>query len=252
MFCQCSSSDKSYVAMHEKDANGNPDPFTFDYQFYVHTVCMKPSRQVFEKETSMHAPRRATFLLSSNGREDGTFVQRWATDVRGERIETMTFNPYGKGPNMTVDHGRNHLLEFWKKLDETIDSIRAQATPDEAQKVRASTLAEVISMLMRDFYDDSQAVLRESMLRWKARQAGEDRDTPGLAEVYWRPVDVTASRSGGAVSKTASPKNAKVVPQLDDVKINFIKHCLATGAQSAKALAKMLETTEDVIEQYRE
>ena len=248
MYCTCTGSDKSFTAMPKRDDNGDIIPFAFDYDFWVHTKCLKPSRLVFEWETKMHAPASATVLLSSHGKRDGTFINTWAGLDSGSRITTMTFNPYMKRPDMTVDSGRHHLLNIWKKLDDAIDKIRSIPSPvpanHESDKGMALAYADVLSQLMQPFYPERDDVLAESMARWTARQEGREHESPGLGEKYWQPTATTEMRSVGAPVVKAKPR-----VELDATKIKFIQHSIATGVMDAEALAGMFNVP---VEQVQE
>lgn len=242
MYCQCGKqASAGYTAMPEEGGG-------FNYHFWVCANCHKPSFLVFEKVTYMHVPKRATAILSVVGTGDGRNMLTWATAVSGERIKTMTFNPYPRKVDM-VDQGRDVCLELWRSLDAKIDTIRGpEPTDTELHKEAALTYAKVIALVMSPFYADQQAVLAESMNRWKARQEGRDHESPGLAESIWDP----ATRFDGTpYSKEAEAKartrGAKPKVKLDDQKINFIKHCLENGTMTPEVLAGMFDVSVDDI-----
>lgn len=233
--------------MHETDENGRPIPSTFNYDLWVCSLCMKPSRMVFENLTNSLCPKRATSLLSAHGHGDGRWTLRWATEVAGEAIETMTFNAYPRKMN-NMDQGRGVCVELWERMDSHIDNIRSgQIGPDtlEMHKAQATELSQVIALIMSPFYADSTAVLQESMNRWQARQDGVEHESPGLAEHNWNPPTMAyapAGGSGGAIGKVNKPK-----VEFDDAKKNFIIHCLNNGIQTPATLAKMFSCSEDDI-----
>jgi len=163
----------------------------------------------------------------------------------GTKVQTMVFKAYPRKVDM--DQGRNVCVELWHKLDGLIDEIRAPQTSvhDEYNKAQANMLAEVIALVMSPFYEDSTAVLRESMVRWEARQEGREHESPGLAEAIWNPntrFDGTpySEESERRVRTGAAPKPQVV---FDAQKIAFIKHCLENGTQSPEVLAGMFECT---------
>lgn len=160
----------------------------------------------------------------------------------------MTFNPYLKKVDMPEHtHGRDVLIELWSRLDGRIDQIRdAGAMADAHWKAEATCLAETLALLMSPFYSDKNAVLAESMERWKARQAGTVRESPGLAESIWNPstrfdgTPYQEGRNGGAPGKPTPSV-------LDSAKQNFIKHQIDSGAFGPDELAKMFEVSVEVI-----
>src|SRR5215217_4878935 len=109
--------DVGFTAMHEKDEKGNPISDSFNYDFWVCALCMKPTRMVFENMTNRYAPVRAVGIMSASGTGDGRWIIRWSTEVPGEVIETMTFNTYPREMKMLHDQGRNVCLELWQRLD---------------------------------------------------------------------------------------------------------------------------------------
>lgn len=199
---------------------------------------------------------RATAVLSTHGKTDGTWITRWATEVSGERIETMNYSPYLRKVDMPQNDGRGHLVKLWERLDEHIELIKfvmgGGKDPEDVNltKARATELSVVIAQLMSPFYSDSIAVLQEAQARWSARVEGREHESPGLAESIWDPNTrfdgtpysrdaVAKVRNGGALSK-------KTVV-FDDTKINFIRHCLETGSQTPEVLAGMFGCTVDDI-----
>lgn len=235
--------------MHEKDERGRQIPSTRNNDFWVCAGCMLPSRMVFDALTNRHMPARATHILSAHGDLNGRWRLRWATDQSGEVIETMTFSPYPRKPDMPkADQGRDILVEMWKKLDYSIDIIRDVNTiPDirEIEKGKAGGIAECIAVVMAPFYPDQTAVLKESMARWKARQEGVEHESPGLAEKIWDP----STRFDGTVyEESAEPRRRTKPPvKFDDQKITFIKHTLENGTMTPEVLAGMFDCTVDDI-----
>lgn len=225
-------------------------PYARCYDFWVCANCLLPSKMVFEKLTDRYAPSRATHVKSTVGHKDGTTLITWGTAVSGEKLVTMMFHSYPFVKVNNVDQGRNHLLTLWKKLDDSIDQIRGLQTDltlIEAEKIRAQTLAEVLAQLMSPFYEDSTAVLRESMNRWTARENNAEHESPGLAETHWDPTS-----RGGAVAAPGAPAARKRV-QLGEDKIRFIKHTLSQNnpPMTAETLAGMFACSiEDIKEAF--
>lgn len=228
-------------------------PFRFCYDLWVCNQCHLPTRMVFEKLTHNYIPKNATHLASVVSEDTGRCILTWATKESGVKVKTMVFHPYPRKADM--DQGRNILVEMWRWLDRDIDTIRGNPGHDmEHDKTHAMALAETIALLMAPFYADSKAVLAESMNRWTARQEGREHESPGLAESIWDPAtrfDGTpySRESEAKVATRTAPVKPKVI--FDDTKIKFIKHCIDSGAQTAKVLAGMFQCAEsDIQEAY--
>lgn len=198
----------------------------------------------------MRTPFRVNRLVSVVVHGDGRHMHTWRLED-GTSIQTMMFHPYPRKVDMTLDHGRSTLVEFWHTLDGCVDRIRAGSSIEpELEKTRATTYAEVLASLMSPFYPDRDAVLRESMARWTARQEGREHQSPGLAEAIWDP----SSRFDGTPYSEANERavrsgGAKPVPaRLDDAKRNFIKLQLDSGAMTPEVLAGMFQVSIEVIE----
>ena len=243
MYCLCKrGKDSGFTAMHEKDASGKPIANTFNYDFWVCAECLRPTRMVFSKLTNNYAPLGASSIVSVYGRADGTNLLTWHTDHG--KVQTLSFHSYPFMEVNGMDQGRNHLLTLWQKLDAEIDTIRSLSPEHpavEVNKVRATTLAEVIQQLMHMFYADTNAVLAESMNRWEARQQGRQHESPGLAESYWDPTLRGAAATVERNKQTIAPK------PLDPQKAAFVKHSLESGAMSPEELAKMFGVSIEVI-----
>lgn len=248
----CERKGAGYTAMHDRDERGWPIPGTFNYDFWVCANCLRPARMVFEKLTHKTAPARATCIKSVVGDSAGRNIITWGTEVSGEKIKTMMFHAYPR--KMDMDQGRNICLELWHKLDESIDTIRANPGHDmEHDKTRANTLAETIQLIMSPFYADTQAVLAESMTRWKARQDGTEHESPGLAESIWDPstrfdgTPYSKEAESRARSRSGGARAAKPPVQFDEQKRTFIKHTLENGQMTPEVLAGMFNcSVEDI------
>lgn len=214
-------------------------------------TCKKMSHVIQEKEPDMYGPLNGRGPQGVKIHIDGTAsVNWWIDNEPGVQVEVIEYIPYPFRKVNNMDQGRNHLMKIWQKLDACIDKIRTESQmPTEFEKVQANTYADVLAQLMSPFYADATAVLAESMSRWKARQAGEERQSPGLAEHFWNPIgrydkmpvqSSGSTRSGGAVS-------TKPAVKFDQQKTTFIKHCLENGLQSPETLATMFDCTADDI-----
>lgn len=175
MWCKCGNT-KGYACV---DDSGYDD-------LWVCAQCKKPTRQVFESITAMRVPRGCVAILGVQGHLDGTSLVTFATSAG--KTQCMFFHPYPQKVDMPRQD--DLLVDLWNRLDQTVDKIRSAEHQHEAEfnKAQGLAFAESISIVMRPFYEDATAVLRESMARWKARQAGVEHDTPGLAESIWDPA----------------------------------------------------------------
>jgi hypothetical protein len=240
VFCTCGKQGKAgYTAM--PDENGGPHDRHYDY--WVCANCLLPSRLIFEGITMSLAPARATRLVAYIGHTDGTATLRWATEISGERIETMTYLPYPRTGDNKMDQGRSHLVTLWNRLDGYIDDIRGNYSPDlsEYNKACATTLASTLALLMGAYYPDTNAVLAESMTRWEARQKGRMHESPGLAEHHWAP----APPADAPPRRTAQPATPKQpAAKLTDQQVTFIKHSISNSIQTPAVLASMFGVTE--------
>lgn len=73
--------------------------------------------------------------------------------------------------------------QMWEKLDLSMDLIKDDSQSDlvkHDEKIRARAISEMIAIFMAPFFTDANGVAAEAQKRWKARQAGEDYETPGL------------------------------------------------------------------------
>lgn len=244
MFCRCGRSNSGYTAARRIDGG----EFDFNYEYWVCSRCKLPSRLVWENMTMKNVLASAVTVLSQGGGGDGRTILTWAM-ADGTKRQTMTFKAYPRKVGM--DQGRNVCVELWHTLDRLIDDIRnPHQAPDiiEYDKAQANAYAAVIQLIMSPFYEDSTAVLRESMARWEARQAETEHESPGLAEAIWNPntrFDGTAfSEESEARVRNIGASAVKKV-EFDAQKITFIKHCLENGLQTAETLASMFGCSVD-------
>lgn len=70
--------------------------------------------------------------------------------------------------------------EVWSKLDQTMDNIMTGENV-ESEKIRARAFAEVLAIFMVPHFHDANEIAKEAAKRYKARKAGEDYETVGLA-----------------------------------------------------------------------
>lgn len=240
MHCTCGKSGTAGFAPTYSEDGVQTD-------LWVCANCKRPTQMVLMKLTDRFAPKNATSIRSVVSDGDGRSMITWGTTVSGEKIVTMNFHAYPRKVDMT--QGRNVCVALWEELDNAIDIIREAGNPADLvteKKVRATTLAEVIALIMSPFYADVNAVLAESMTRWTARQNSTDHESPGLGETIWDPATRFDGTPYAANAEVKAPSSKPRVV-FDDTKKTFIKHTLETGQMTPEVLAGMFQcSVEDI------
>jgi hypothetical protein len=243
MYCRCGR-QKSFTPARRLDGGR----YDFNYHYWVCGSCKLPARLVFEGITHMNVLKSATALLSYDGHADGRGMLTWGM-ADGTKVRTMVYKAYLRKVDM--DQGRNILVELWHRLDRLIDEIRApqEGLHVDYNKAQANCLADTLALIMSPFYEDSTAVLRESMKRWEARQENREYESPGLAEAIWDPDTRFDGTPYSADSEAKARKNGALPTpvKFDEQKINFIKHSLANGILTADKLADMFACSIEAI-----
>jgi len=122
-------------------------------------------------------------------------------------------NPDGTsfGPDIPEEEmDRQKLISLWENLDKKLDIIMSGNTvPDPSYyKNEARGFSEAIHILMSEHYPDIDAVVRESVTRYKARQANTPHESPGLGERPRRTGLAGTLRGGKPVGTKAASKPA--------------------------------------------
>lgn len=221
---------------------------------WVHSVCMKPSRMVFEKVTDMRVPHGATAVLKSLGRSDGIFETTFAT--QDGKVTTLNFHPYPRKVDM--NQGRDLLLKTWQLLDEaTVGAMDVEASTQvqDHHKAQARAYANVLALFMEPFFTTPDDIVREAVVRYKARQSGETHVTPGLAEEVWNPnKNWDGTDRVQFSSETPRKSNFKTKEShrtLTPDEVTAVKNALNSGAFTSAQLADMFKTSVAVIENCR-
>lgn len=157
-----------------------------NWDLWVCSQCNLPTRMVFTKLTGLRCPQGATALLHVRSRQDGINEIIWA--VPDGRKTTLHFAAYPGKVGMAEQ--ATHLNTLWGMLDSAIDAFKAAGEDDPAivrHKHQARCMSEVLFVLMQPFYENADAVAKEGLARWKARQSGTKHESPGLAEAIWDP-----------------------------------------------------------------
>lgn len=114
-----------------------------------------------------------------------------------KRIEHHVENtcPWFGGGTTTFSWGvmsDKYLQPIWAKLDAEVNIIKRtvefdpSVTDDDIRqlmqdaRLRARGLAEALALLMPPFFSTGDEIVREAIVRWEKRQAGEKYETPGL------------------------------------------------------------------------
>lgn len=80
---------------------------------------------------------------------------------------------------------RTLVQQMWDLLDEEMNGAM-QDIP--GTKIRARAIAECVAIFMVPFFTTADEVAKEALKRYKAKQAGEEYETPGIgARKYERP-----------------------------------------------------------------
>lgn len=112
------------------------------------------------------------------------------------RLKTHTCPWYGGG-NTTLSWGvmSDHFLKpIWEKLDKAVDELMAHRGEDPLPpgyvdhdltryEGTARGIAEALAILMPPFFTTGDEIVREAMVRYKKRKAGEEYETPGIGRL---------------------------------------------------------------------
>lgn len=109
--------------------------------------------------------------------------------------------PWFGGGKTTISRGMMSdmfLAPIWKKLDEAVDelmeylnhdlsSLRHPGVANDSgvisRQERARGLADALSVLMPPFFSTGDEIVREAMVRYQKRKAGEEYETPGIGRL---------------------------------------------------------------------
>ena len=173
----------------------------------------------------MRAPKNAVSIRSMIGRATG--VNEVTFKLRdGSKATCLYYKPYPKKVDMTGP--RDLLVDMWEQFDRTIDAVKAGDHQEEWHKARGSAQAQFIQMIMSAFYPDSNAVTREGLARWKARQEGTDHETPGLAEDIWNPAPPVPEKRAPKPTGNRIPDSAVDTVRQGDTLAMFTKEQMAS------------------------
>lgn len=251
MYCTCGKQGSAGYTVAMLD--GEPQ-----WDFWVCSNCRLPASMVFRKLTNMYAPYGAKACLSACGRTDGITELRWAMED-GTRKTTIEFHPYPRKVDMNA--GESLLRKTWELLDSKVHVIlrepngpgdnAIEAADRERARIEARGVAEVLAIHMKPFLTDTDDVVKEAVKRYKAKQAGERHETPGLSEHLWDP---NTNWDGSPRVKVASPKSRPAAkpatrPKVDSASTKTLSSEEAEGIKSA--VESGMFTKEDVAGMFK-
>lgn len=112
------------------------------------------------------------------------------------------------------------ISKIWKMLDDQVDIIKDPNQIPEHREAAGKTargIAMSLSVLMPPFFHNADDIVRESIKRWNARQAGDDTyQTNGVGHLAWKKAmtdQEIASHTGQA--KTPVIKDKPAVAQVN-------------------------------------
>lgn len=119
-----------------------------------------------------------------------------------ERIEKHKC-PWFGGGTTTYSWGvmsDSYIGPIWEMLDREVDIIKGGGDPTrtddqirqdmQMSRYKARGLAEALGVLMAPFFTTANEIVKEAIVRWEKRQAGENYETPGLGRLKWKRVDL--------------------------------------------------------------
>lgn len=142
------------------------------------------------------------------------------------------------------------VQQLWDKLDLSMDVIRDDTQADEVkhdEKVRARAIAECIAIFMPPFFTTANDVASEALRRHKAKQAGEEYETPGLGARRYE-----AAVRNDKPRRVSVPQNQPTLGGLDDKSKTAIKFALESGFFTPEQLSKTYKVSVEVIHQIKD
>lgn len=222
----------------------------FCYDLWVCENCRQPTRLVFEKLTANYRPADAKALLSVFGRTDGIQEITWALSD-GTRKVTLSYLPYPRKVDMPNEGAL--LQQTWHLLDSKVAIILAEpngpgdnaleAQERETARQQARGIAEVLAILMRPFFDKPDNIVREAVKRYKAKQAGQEHETPGLAESIWDPHTRWDGTPFSVENEKKARRSKTTATTLKPKDIEGIKSALQSGMFDEKQLAEIYKVS---------
>lgn len=157
-------------------------------------------------------PEKYINRLNANGKAIGRCLEL-ADDLQPTGQIWGSLDGVSFGQDVSEEEmDRKLLISLWEKLDLKLDELMIQANQDLRQPLQDSArgFSEAIQVLMSEHYPTTDDVVRESVVRYKARQSNTPHESPGLGERPRRTGLSGALRSGGTVRTTPSKPVIKV------------------------------------------
>jgi hypothetical protein len=149
------------------------------------------------------------------------------------------------------------LYSLWRLLDSKVDTFMVDPTDLDMNDTKAAArgVAEAIQLLMVKFYPTPDDVVREAVKRYKARQANQLHESPGLGEFLWDPnFDYDGKQRTQIAAKAKTPiKAPAVVTKITDQEtLSGIKNAHQSGMFTKQQIAEIykinMATLESVIQ----
>lgn len=195
------------------------------------------------------------YLLSARGEVNGQRVLRWAMPDRSV-IETVEYRTYDR--KIELSEPEPLIFKLWQMLDEKVAFFMGPTDAiQDAEKVaklksEARGMAEAIAVLMQPFVKSADEVVKHAVKRYKAKQAGEDYQVPGLGEHLWNPLyDEDGNLRQQPTAKIEHPRaqpkasNKKLKPE----EIAGIKDAVSSGMFSEEDVASMFKVSVQTIKE---
>ena len=232
-------------------SDGGKSGFTrqTDSDLWVCADCLLPTRMVFAKMTNGRVPRNAKWIASVFGRITGVNEVTFVLEDNSQ-VTCLYYHPYPKKVDMNSP--RDLLGEMWHDLDNTVDRIRSgNEITTEYLKAYANGIAVCLQKIMYKFYPDVASVSKEALERALARERGETRESPGLAESIWDPntrwdgtpysVENEARARAGKKVAVAPKASGNSIPA---TAVEGVKNAIASGMFTVKQVATTYSMTE--------
>lgn len=207
-----------------------------DNLLWVHSVCGRPTRMVFEKVTMNRAPRGARAILSEYGRANGIHELTFAMDG-SEKKTILTVHPYDRRPFEMGINPNDVLLRTWEMLDAQVEIIKKDPG-NRAAQYKGRALSEVLAIFMPPFFTDPDEIVREGVRRFDNR-GNPEYETPGLGQRTLTQFD--------RMPMVERPDTKKVEVRLTEELQATLRRALDSGLFTAEQLAKSYGVSVDVI-----
>lgn len=220
-------------------------------------LCGKIHHAHQEVQPKVRSPKSATAPLSSSGKRNGIWVNRWATAEPGKKIETLEYHSYPR--KVPMSHDEPLLFSLWELLQSKVKIIlgppKDHETMDRA-KYEARGIAEALAILMKPFMESADHVVKCAVKAYK----DPDFEVPGLASYLWDPQFnhdgsprvVVAQPKAKAARPAAKPKakvDSKSTKTLSADEAAGIKEAVESGMFGKEEVASIFGVSMETLEQ---